>query len=351
MHKENKTLPPDELNIQASAGQGAHSIDVFFDACSPIFAAELSDRSENSEFSVSLKGIQMGALVMSEVHMAGGRYDYSRDLPRVAATGLDLLFVQIITGGSDTRLVGGNEVHSRPGDIFVADLTRTMRTRAESCSNFSFVLPRSAFGGREAEIDRFHDRHLPSGSVAATVLENHVRSIWSQRHAIRPPDISGLSAATAGLLGGLLSNDGDRRRDEAGEWSPKYVQICQFIDRNLSDHDLNPDSLARRFHISRAALYRLFAQSNGVADYIRERRLRRAFRQLTTPGHATIATIGFACGFQNPSSFIRAFKLRYGITPGETFEATRLRHTEDAKGESQLESSLLRGWLEDADRG
>lgn len=350
MSEEDSARLP-ELSIRASAVSGPESADVFFDACAPIFAAELADRADNTAFSLSLKGVQLGALVMSEVHMAGGRYHYRRDLPRIASTGIDLMFVQIITGGSDTRLVGGHEVRSQPGDIFIADLTRTMLTRAENCSNFSFVLPRAAFGLREAEIDHLHDRYLPAGSVAATVLGSHVRSVWSQRHAVRANDTPALSVATAGLLGGLLAHDPARKTEEADEWSPKYLQICQFIDRNLADHDLSPDHLARRFNVSRAALYRLFTRSDGVANYIRERRLRKAFRQLTTPGHATVATIGFMCGFQNPSSFIRAFKVRYGMTPGETFEANQFREAGAAKSEKALESSLLRFWLEHADRG
>lgn len=351
MREEAGVPPSHELTIQASAASGPGAASVFFDACAPIFAGSLADRADNTAFSVSLKGVQLGALVMSEVHMTGGRYDYDRDLQRVASTGLDLLFVQMITGGSDTRLVDGREVRSRPGDVFVADLTRTMRTRTEDCSNYSFVLPRAAFGLREAEIDHFHDRHLAAGSVAATVLGSHIQSVWSQRHAVRASDMPGLSAATAGLLGGLLNNDPARRNEEPDEWSPKYLQICQFIDRNLAEDNLSPDYLARRFSISRAALYRLFTRSDGVANYIRERRLRKAFRHLTTPGHATVATIGFACGFQNPSSFIRAFKARYGMTPGETFEATRRREIGARIPEDALDSSLLRFWIENADRG
>lgn len=345
------TTAAQELRIDASAASGKQTIGAFFDACSPIFEADLLDRSENDAFSASLTGVQLGTLVMSEAHMRGGHYHYRRDLQRIAASGLDLLFVQIITGGSDTRLVGGEEIHSRPGDVFIADLTRTMRTRAENCSNFSFVLPRATFGLQEAELDHFHDRYLPAQGVAAKIVGNHIRSIWDQRHAIHQGDVAGLSAATAGLIGGLVANDPARRRDEATELSPKYLQICQFIDQNLGDRNLDPDHLARRFNISRAALYRLFSQNDGVANYIRERRLRHAFRQLMSPGHATIATVGFACGFQSPSSFIRAFKARYGLTPGETFEAAQLREIGAVEAGDNIESSILRSWLECADRG
>lgn len=337
-----------ELSIHTSAALGKESIGMFFDACAPIFEGDLRNRHDNKDFSVTLKGVQLGALVMSQVHMGGGEYHYRRDLTRIAATGLDLIFVQIITGGSDLRLVDGQEIQSRPGDVFVADLTRTMRTRTENCSNFSFVLPRATFGLREAELDHFHDRHLAAGSIGASVLGHHIQSLWAQRHTIRDRDVPGLSAGTAGLLGGLLAHDPSARRGDADEWSPKYLQICRFIDANLGAGDLSPDHLARRFNISRAALYRLFTSSDGVANYIRERRLRQAFRLLTAPGHPAVATVGFACGFQNPSSFIRAFKARYGMTPGEALEAAQLR---DAGAAGAAESALLRSWLERADRG
>ncbi|MDO6965661.1 helix-turn-helix domain-containing protein [Rhizobium alvei] len=346
MDTNGKPLSNPDLEIKVRGEDGADQIAHFFDACGSIFRGELEQRDENRQYKVNLAGTQLGPLVLSKVLMTGGSFHYERDSRLIAASGLDLIFVQIITQGSDTRLVNGVEIRSRPGDVFIADLTRTMRTHAEHCGNFSFVVPRAAFGLQEVELDRLHDHYLPAESAAARLILNHIKMVWAARHEIAEQETVGVTTATAGLLAGFLSSGGSRGNDSYASAS-RYLQICQFIDLNLGDADLGPDMLAHRFNISRAALYRLFSETDGVANYIRERRLRFAFRRLTSTDRPNISAIGFSSGFGSVSSFIRAFKAKYGITPGETLERGAMQSI-PAAGSPQ--GSILRSWIEIADR-
>jgi AraC-like DNA-binding protein len=343
-------LPARELRLSVTGATGADEIAHFFDACASIFRGELADRQENTAYGVDLAGVQLGPLVLSKVLMTGGDFRYERGSGLIAASGLDLIFVQIITEGSDTRLVNGEEIRSRPGDVFIADLTRTMRTRAEHCGNFSFVLPRAAFGMREAELDRLHDHYLPAGSAAARLVLSHVRAVWEARHEIGESETIGLSTATAAMIGGFLKADSSRG-SEGFSGASKYLQICQYIDLNLGDPALDPDQLAQRFNLSRAALYRLFSETDGVANYIRDRRLRFAFRRLVSTERPNVSAIGFSSGFGNVSTFIRAFKSKFGITPGEAMEKGAARRLVPIRSPGAPQSSILRSWIELSDRG
>jgi AraC-like DNA-binding protein len=340
MHDPDPPLRP-ELTLATAAGRSP--VQGFFDAVAPIFTGNLVEAAQNTAHETRLHGVQLGPLVISQARMTGGVFTYARDAQLIARSGMDLIFVQIITRGHDLRLVGGREVRSTPGDVFVADLTRPMRTQTSDCDNFSFVLPRASFGLSEAELDGLHDRILPAHSAAAQVILGHVRMLWSQRQTIAPTEAAGLTQGTAGLLAGLLRGQPAAGPEGAPEANPvRYLQICQFIDANLEAPDLGPDLLAARFGLSRAALYRMFAGQEGVAGHIRDRRLRRAFRMLTAPGRVAVAQVGFACGFQSPSGFSRAFRARFGITPGEAQEAASLR----ALRQVTQEGALLRSWLE-----
>jgi AraC-like DNA-binding protein len=339
-----------ELILNVSGASKDDGIGHFFDACAPIFNSALDDRANNSAYSVNLSGMPFGPLVMSKVLMTGGRFQYQRDTRLIATSGLDLIFVQIILEGSDLRLVNGQEIRSRPGDVFIADLTRSMRTMTEHCANFSFVLPRTAFGLRDAELDRLHDHVLPAGSVAARLILNHIHALWQGRSSIEETDIAGLTTATAGLIGGFVQKGGSSGEGDETAGS-RYLQVCQHIEMNLADLTLDPDGLARRFGMSRAALYRLFSATDGVANYIRDRRLRLAFRKLVVEGPPRVSAVGFACGFANTSSFIRAFKTKYGLTPGEAIESSAQRSVSPIANARSSESAILRSWIELADRG
>src|SRR5690606_34497146 len=87
----------------------------------------------------------------------------------------------------------------------------------------------------------------------------------------------------------------------------------------LSDTTLSTERLCEVFGISRTRLYKMFASSDGVASYIRNRRLSAALATLRDPqqGHRKIIDLALTFGFGSEASFIRAFRRRYGMTPGD----------------------------------
>lgn len=123
-------------------------------------------------------------------------------------------------------------------------------------------------------------------------------------------------------------------------------RIRRFIDANLDDPFLGPEALCRQFGLSRASLYRLFAPLGGVREHIQGRRLRRAFDALTDPslGHLSLSQVVESHGFAAWSSFSRAFKARFGLTPGEAREigTAAALHTSAAEARGQGLSDWLR---------
>ncbi|MEP5051186.1 MAG: helix-turn-helix transcriptional regulator, partial [Alloalcanivorax venustensis] len=111
---------------------------------------------------------------------------------------------------------------------------------------------------------------------------------------------------------------------------------------------LGPARLCRRFGLSRTRLYRLFEPFGGVAGYIREQRLDRAFRELAERdlGQRRLVEVALECGFDSQSHFCRLFRQRFGMTPGEAMEQGRSararRSLVDGEGPSRPE---FRDWL------
>ncbi|WP_088342592.1 MULTISPECIES: AraC family transcriptional regulator [Rhodomicrobium] len=91
-----------------------------------------------------------------------------------------------------------------------------------------------------------------------------------------------------------------------------------LIEHNIADETYGPDQLARDLGLSRRSLYNHFA-AMGVtpADFIRRERLEYARQQILSEQASGLSLSAIACnsGFSDSSSFCRAFKAAYGLTP------------------------------------
>ncbi len=103
--------------------------------------------------------------------------------------------------------------------------------------------------------------------------------------------------------------------DETGERDPKIQQALSYINENLSS-ELTVEALAERVYLSRYHFMRLFKAQTGstVHAYVRQKRLMCAARLIRegVPAGKAAADSGFA----DYSSFHRAFRESFGISPG-----------------------------------
>lgn len=85
------------------------------------------------------------------------------------------------------------------------------------------------------------------------------------------------------------------------------------------DTDINIDSLAFDLGISKFHMHRIFKDSFGknIYELIKSIRLQKASNLLLTNKYSTISNIGNLCGYSSHSSFIRAFKERFNMSPKE----------------------------------
>ncbi len=100
-------------------------------------------------------------------------------------------------------------------------------------------------------------------------------------------------------------------------WSDsKFASILEYIQDHLSD-DLSLDALCERFYISKSHLMNRFKTYTGISahQYIRQRRLLEAAKRIA--GGTGAMTAAQESGFGDYSSFQRAFKHLFGVTPAQ----------------------------------
>ena len=96
-----------------------------------------------------------------------------------------------------------------------------------------------------------------------------------------------------------------------------FQRICADIRNRLSDPDLTPIDLAQRHRISLRYLHKIFAMNSmSVMGFVRHERLAKCSADIKhSPREEKLATIAARWGFDDYTSFRRAFALRYGVSP------------------------------------
>ena len=96
-----------------------------------------------------------------------------------------------------------------------------------------------------------------------------------------------------------------------------FKSLFQYIEENLNQK-IDIDDAARASGYSASHLHKLFTFAYGisVADYIRKRKLTSSL-PIILDRRRSILDIAVACGYEYEQSFSRAFKVEFGITPGQ----------------------------------
>jgi len=123
-------------------------------------------------------------------------------------------------------------------------------------------------------------------------------------------------------------------------------RVVNLVERSLSEQ-LALDELSAEAGLSKYHLHRVFRALTGypLAEYVRRRRLSESLEYLGD-GTRSILDVALASGFAHEQSYDRAFKNRWGLTPGAwRTRKTLLEVTEPIKPDGIIpvgtESALL----------
>lgn len=173
----------------------------------------------------------------------------------------------------------------------------------ESCfamarREFRFVLRPAARGGRLAPVLAAFERALTTESFGREQLS---RALFLQL----------LIEVSRGVLDHDLSYVTNAVCDE------KTVAILQYLNAHLTER-ISIDDLSTRFYVSKFYMMRRFREETGytIHSYLVGKRLLLA-RELIAGG-GSITDACYQCGFQDYSTFSRAYKKQFGQTPSQT---------------------------------
>lgn len=292
-----------------------------------IFDPSLDDRTDPMTFRARVEATMLGQVFLG--HLVSQTQRFERPKDKIIADGLDCYMVQVFLKGH-CEVQDGRQIRVvRPGDIYIVDASAPLDAIDYDFTHITVLIPRDLISRYLIRPDGHHRRIIPAETPLAMLLYQFICSVHSNRGGMSMDDGMAAAAALLNLAQSLLNA---RLPEAPGHLDNEAVNlaaraaITDFIEANLSDPDLGPSHLMAALGVSRTQLYHLFEPYGGVAAEIRRRRLRRSLQDLFDRSHGTmrIAEIAFRWGFGSETHYIRAFKRRYDMTPGEARNARKL---------------------------
>lgn len=211
---------------------------------------------------------------------------------------------------------GGQQVTLAPRRFVLTDMTMP-ESNTSCCKSTIMYIPRESL---EKALPRPIDLHGASPhNACADLLVDHLAALLTSLPQISTAEVAGVTRATVSLLAASLALSPDNL--DAARPAVDSVLLRrarQYIEQRLTDEELSVASVCVQLRISRSALYRLFENLGGVANYVRERRLARIHDILSrSQERQNIARLAEDHGFKTATHFSRAFRQQFGYSARE----------------------------------
>ncbi len=309
--------------------------DLWRESISCIFEVEADREVRGEDFHAEIDAHMFGSIMLARTESRGQQWTRSPSI--MARDGMDHYMIQLYERGQMLWSTPYGDFDFPENGLVVFDLAQEVTTRTDDFANISLVVPRDMLQGTLKSADDQHLRVLRAEEPMVKLLRDHMTSLKQLAARMTARQAAEIAPATAGLAAACLNAAlGENPDQQAGVAMARLTVIRRFIEANLSAPELSAEWIALRAGVSRSKLYALFEGYGGVAAYVRERRLRRALLALTDSSarHRPIYDIALASGYDNDTSFARAFRARYGVTPRDIRKAggRRLLSKRSAEG-------------------
>jgi AraC-like DNA-binding protein len=202
------------------------------------------------------------------------------------------------------------------GTPFVLSLGEEMRiVRSETDDRLQLLLSRDRFGGIAHHLEAAKGSVLPAPQ--AMFLADYMLVLERHLPRLTPDDGVRLPAAVEAMLAACLAPSADRSATAKRQIEFTLMErVRQVVRRNLRSPSFGPDKLCREAAMSRSQLYRVLESEGGVVHYIQRRRLSESFAMLSDVSNTLpIGAVAEMLCFADASSFSRAFRQEFGVTP------------------------------------
>lgn len=316
-------------------GDARQSLLAWQERMSPVYDIRpVSNRGEES-FDASLSRYSIDDLTFFEIHTSPNVAE--RSLGRVSTESVRDISFSLFLEGEPSHFKGRRhqpDTQHTPSvpSILALDMDQPCTIRSFHGRMLLFFVPRALVENAFPDAASLHGRRVHAVTPLMRMLVAHLVALNQQIVGLSRDDAGEAFRTAIQLLAAVFSREaGLSGNARAAVRAAVYGQVRRHVEAHLHDPDLSPDSVLQSLHLSRATVYRLFEHEGGLAAYIRARRLRTAADELVRFPHVAVQDIASGLGFNNASSFTRAFRRAYDIAPQELHEYAPLIRRDRSK--------------------
>ena len=284
---------------------------------------------------------ELGPFIICQERCADAAFRRSADNVRAAAADHWLLF--LLKRGenwivSEDRRGRGKMSSGRQAELAFYSMAEGGYGEMRGIEAMTVLVPRDLFANKATAFDAKNNTILTL--PMERLLIDYLLALERRLPGLKTTEVSQAASVTQSMLNACLA---PRRDDilqaEHGIAACLLEKARKFVDGRLFDSQLGPSTLAAHLGVSRSKLYRLFEPENGVAAFIKARRLDAAYQMLVDAANPlSITQIGEMLCFSSIHEFSRSFKGHFGDNP----TAVRVAGKSDLVAEGNpLNSRLL----------
>jgi AraC-like DNA-binding protein len=290
------------------------------EACCQHVYAITPDREDRGGFRGAMKARRLAGLDVVELRCESHRVLRRREDIARAASDTYYLYSQV--GEAAWFLQEDRHVLALRGDIVVADPNLPFSTGSSGDFDFRiWRIPRRSLDRYLALPGRLPMIHLRRDSPECELVSSCLGALARDGERIDPriaepvaDHLVRLVAIAAGIAPELQQCGREAVRSAA------LRRVMEYAGQNITDPALSPRTVAARVGMSVRKLHMLF-EPTGVSfgEWLHQRRLDEARLLLLNPATAarSIVDIALSVGFNDLSTFYRAFRTQFHMSPGE----------------------------------
>ena len=297
--------------FDTSALAARHQLEAWRGWFSPVFDVDGAPPAA-SGFAACCQVWALGDLVVSRTFAPPLRAVRTRELIR--RNPVDHWVLTIGQQGT-TLLARQAELRAPAGIPFVLSLADELISERGQDVRLQFYFPRDSFREVAPLLDARRGRLLDSGM--GRLLGDYLVLLERRLPQLSADELPRLTAAVCAMMAASLAPTADRLAMAAGPLEATRLEKVRLaVRRHLRSANLGPGTLCRQVGTSRSQLYRLLEHEGGVARYIQRQRLLASYAALSgNPGSQTVASIAEEFCFADASSFSRAFRQEFRMSP------------------------------------
>jgi AraC-like DNA-binding protein len=290
------------------------------EACCQHVYAITPEREDWGGFRGAMRAQRLGGVEFVELQCEGHRVLRRRE--DIARAPSDTYYVYSQIGEAAWFVQGARHVLALRGDIVIADPNLPFSTGASGDFDFRiWRVPRRRIDAYLAVPGYLPMVHLARSTPECALIADCLESLAANGERI-DPRIAEPAADNLVRLVALAAGIAPEMRDAAREavQGEALRRVKRHIEIKMTDPELSPARVAAQLGMSVRKLHMLFAPTGTTfGEWLHRRRLEEARMLLRNPGTASrsIADIALAVGFNELSTFYRAFRAEFGVRPGE----------------------------------